>query len=69
MFKQITGFNFKEYIIIYRLQKAKELLETTDKTISTIGLDIGFNNVNQFIKLFKLKENCTPLQYKKSMKH
>lgn len=68
MFKQTTGFNFKEYIILYRLQKAKELLETTDKTISSIGMDIGFNNVNQFIKLFKTKENCTPLQYRKTLK-
>lgn len=69
MFKEITGFNFKEYVIIYRLQKAKELLETTDKTISSISLDIGFNNVNQFIKLFRIKENCTPLQYRKNSKN
>lgn len=66
-FKKVTGFNFKEYLILQRISKAKELLFHTPSNITQIGLDCGFNNVNHFIRIFRKYENTTPFQYRKAL--
>lgn len=69
MFKTITSYNFKEYIIIHRLHKAKELLINTNRSIADISLDIGMNSSSSFIKLFKKYEKTSPLKYRKNYKN
>ena len=64
-FKEITGFTFKDYILLNRITKSKELLRYTNKTVNSISSEIGYNNVNQFIRLFKQFENITPTKYRK----
>jgi AraC-like DNA-binding protein len=64
-FKRHTGISFKEYLINLRITRAKELLKSTDLPISQIAENIGIENVTHFINLFKNRENCTPLKYKK----
>ncbi|NLM11296.1 MAG: AraC family transcriptional regulator [Clostridiaceae bacterium] len=64
-FKAITGFTFKEYLIMQRISKAKDLLLYTDEDITWVCMNSGFNNVNHFIRSFKKIENITPLQYRK----
>ena len=64
LFLKVTGYGFKQYLINHRLSKAKELLLTTDVSISQVCVSSGFNNVNHFIRLFKQKEGHTPLQYR-----
>ena len=65
-FKEITGFTVKNYILLNKITKAKELLRYTDNTINYISNEIGYNNVNQFIRLFKQFENTTPTKYRKN---
>lgn len=65
IFKNITGYSFKEYIILQRISKAKNLLFFTTEDITQVGLRSGFNNTNHFIKLFKKYEGITPYQYRK----
>jgi AraC-like DNA-binding protein len=69
LFKKVTGFTFKEYLILYRISKAKELLFNTDSDITQVGLDTGFPNVNHFIRIFKKYEAITPYQYKKKLRN
>ena len=64
LFKKVTGYNFKEYLIRCRLSKAKELLFYTNANITQVGLDSGFTNVNHFIRIFKKYEFTTPHQYR-----
>lgn len=64
-FKQNTGFNFSEYLNKYRVKKAVELLEETDKNITKVALSVGFNSSNHFCKIFKKIMGCSPLQYKR----
>jgi AraC-like DNA-binding protein len=47
----------------YRLIKSKELLRTTDKTISQISFDTGFASTSYFIKCFKSQYGLLPLAY------
>ena len=64
-FKDIVGITFKEYLILFRLTEAKKLLLTTDLSISQISEAVGYENVNNFLRIFKKREKITPLQYRK----
>lgn len=65
IFKKITGTTLHDYLLCYRLDKAKELLIEGNLTIGEIAEKTGFNETGTFIRAFKKKENVTPLQYKK----
>ena len=64
-FKKETGFTPYEYLKRYRLSKACELLQMTDKTVEEIGSATGFFNVSNFIHQFKEMYGITPLRYRK----
>lgn len=66
-FKEKIGIGLNEYISIFRLKKAKELLLTRDKMlVSEIAFDCGFNDSNYFSWLFKKTYGVTPSQYRKN---
>jgi len=52
-FKKTTGVNFSEYIIRLRLFYAIHLIENTNRTISDILFECGFNNESYFYRIFK----------------
>ena len=68
LFKKITGFTFKEYLINLRLSHAKNLLVQSEKSVGDICYESGFNNINHFIRIFKIKNDITPLQFRKKLK-
>jgi AraC-like DNA-binding protein len=68
LFKEITGYTFKSYLLLQRISKAKELLYHTNESITDIGFKLGFNNVSHFIRTFKKYVGTTPYQYKKEHK-
>lgn len=53
-----------KYITILRLQLARTLLRTTDKTVTEIAMDCGYNDSNYFSKQFKVNYLLTPHQYR-----
>lgn len=59
-FRKEIGVSPYEYIIRKRLNKAKELLKTTNASISEIAEQAGFNSEANFIKTFRMKNNMTP---------
>ena len=56
-----------EYLIEYRVQKAKKLLESTDLSITDIALQCGFNSNSYFTKLFHRSCGKTPNAYRKEL--
>lgn len=66
LFKKISGYTFKEYVILERIAKSKVLLANTDQNITEISSEVGFNYVTHFIKMFREKEGMTPHQYRLS---
>jgi AraC-like DNA-binding protein len=50
----------KKWINEQRLAHAKVLLEHTDKQVTEIALDCGFENVSHFIRIFKQQHGVTP---------
>lgn len=53
-----------QYINRMRLRKAKELLATTDKSITEIAMTAGFQSIHYFSRYFKEKERISPLLYR-----
>lgn len=54
-----------QYLNKIRIEKAKELLLSTDEKIVDISQMVGFENTNHFIRLFKEKTGVTPLTYRR----
>lgn len=52
------------YIKLLRLQRAKELLETTDLTVSEVAYKSGFQTINHFTKVFKEEYGVPPSVYR-----
>lgn len=65
MFKKDTGTAIKDYIAEIKVEKAKQLLASTGKTVSEVAWDTGYDSVSNFIQVFKKYTNMTPSEYKK----
>lgn len=65
-FKDITNFNFKEYIFYLRISEAKRMLSEIDISISDIAYNVGFSNLNQFYMLFNKYVLTSPAKYRSS---
>lgn len=65
IFKNYTGLTFRKYQQKLRCEKAKKLLETTDKTVADICLAVGYQDPKQFFVLFKRIIGVTPSEYRK----
>ena len=65
LFKEYLGTNFVSYLTLVRLEKAKELLKTTDHTIETIAEKTGFVGSNSLIRAFKKYYDITPGKFRK----
>lgn len=50
------------------IEEAKKLLQITEKTVSEISYQLGFEYPNYFSRLFRKKTNFTPSEYRKSVK-
>lgn len=59
-FKQTFLTSIYAYIKQSRMEKGKELLENSDKSIMEIALNCGYSNHHSFTKAFKQHYNITP---------
>ncbi len=64
IFKEVTGCGFNEYLTIMRVEKAKELLKTTNMTHVEVAYSCGFNSVRTFNRVFSKITGVTPSRYK-----
>lgn len=69
LFKEYSGVSPLKYILIKRMEQAKELLTDTDLPIGEISLLSGYAEINSFIKTFKNIESVTPAAYRSAHKH
>lgn len=63
-FKRVAGKTIFEFLNEFRITYACKLIVSTDKHISTIAYDCGFNNIAHFNSLFKVYTNHTPKSYR-----
>ena len=63
--KKETGKTPQEYIQNKIIDLAKEMIIGTDKTVSEIAYELGFQYSQHFSRIFKKNVGCTPLEYRK----
>ena len=59
-FKKMTHKSPVEYLITYRIERACRKLIGTDKSVTDIAYECGFNDLSYFIKTFKEQKGVTP---------
>jgi AraC-like DNA-binding protein len=64
MFKQFTGFSPMQYLFKIRMERAKQLLETS-MTIDQVASSVGFNDALYFSKQFHKWSGSAPSVYRK----
>jgi YesN/AraC family two-component response regulator len=66
LFKEVTGKSITEFISTIRIERAKELLTSTNNPIRDIGESVGYADQNYFSRCFKRIEGCSPMKYRKN---
>ena len=66
LLKNLTGLTAQQHIHEKMIAKAKELLSTTNLSVSEIAFQLGFEYPQSFNKLFKKKTDLTPLEFKQT---
>ena len=67
-FRQRTGGTLTDYIVDIRLGHAARLLVDTDKNVSEICYECGFNNLSNFNRAFKAKCGSSPREFREKYK-
>lgn len=66
VFKQETGVGFKDYLVQFRLQKAKDMLKhETGRAVSEVAYACGFNDGNYFSYKFKKAYGVSPTEVRR----
>ena len=66
MLRSLTGQNAQQHIHNKLIDKAKEVLTSTNLSVSEIAYQLGFEHPQSFSKLFKGKTKLSPLEFRQS---
>jgi len=65
LFKKEVGLTISEYLVKYRIDIAKKMLQNPDRKIYAVAKAVGYKNQSYFKLLFKQATGYTPTEYKK----
>lgn len=65
LFRGRSGMTISEYTTLLKMEKAKELLRTTNDKVYEIGEALGYSTTDYFTRLFKSCIGCTPAYFRK----
>lgn len=65
LYKEKAGLGYWDYVTQLRMQKAKELLATTDDTVGAVARRIGYESEYHFSRKFKEYTGQSPNQYRR----
>jgi|HigsolmetaAR203D_1030402.scaffolds.fasta_scaffold05411_3 AraC family transcriptional regulator of arabinose operon len=68
LFKEQVGESIVETLLKFRLKQAEKKLTFTDRTVTEIALEVGFNSPDYFTRQFVKYYGVSPTQYRKSLK-
>lgn len=69
LFHACFEMNFRAFINIYRFDLACEMLSETEKEISDIAMESGFQSLRNFNRIFKALSGSTPQEYRSAANH
>lgn len=65
VFKKLTGFSPRDYLIYYRMCKATNLLRSTTLSVETVAVSVGYSDQFHFSKEFKKNVGLSPSEYRR----
>ncbi len=65
IFKKALKVSPQEFLLMYRMKKAMELLMNTDYTINQIAISCGYSNQLSFSKAFHKFQGLSPREFRK----
>lgn len=69
VFRKAFGSTLSDYVIAERISHAQRSLLTTDKAITEIAFECGFNSIGRFNVAFQKINHCTPRDFRKKYGH
>ena len=66
MFKTFMGVGYKEYLTRIRIERACEMLKTSNLKVYEIASQSGYNDYVSFVKSFKKEIGITPQKYRRA---
>ena len=67
LIKKETGKSAIEYIHLTVINRVKDLLASTNKTVSEIAYEVGFQYPHHLSRMFKKVAGCTPNEYRSAI--
>lgn len=64
LFRRCTGKSFKSYLVELRMEKACELLRTTELYVYQVARETGYPNSQYFSVAFRRHTGCSPSEYR-----
>lgn len=64
LFRKYYGIGFCDMISLIRIGHAMELLAGTDRKLQDIGAETGYDDIGQFVRIFRKITGLTPRQYR-----
>ena len=64
-FRRTTGQSIFQYISRLRIERACELIRGTDRSITNIAYEVGYNTFSHFVNQFRTTMHTTPTAYRK----
>lgn len=66
LFKQQFGQNFQNYLLMYRISKAKQLFDEENPSVAQAAERVGFHNMSYFARVFEQYTGYLPSAYQKA---
>ena len=67
LFKKSTGYPPHRYLLLRRIERAKQDLRNTGRSIIEVGLDAGFQNPTHFARMFRKFVGTSPSRFQSEM--
>ncbi|MDD3240222.1 MAG: AraC family transcriptional regulator [Lachnospira sp.] len=64
--KEYTGMTFKQILQKIRIERAESLLLDSNMTVQNIGFQVGYDNTEHFIRVFRKVHHMSPTEYRKA---
>ena len=66
LFHQLFNMSFNDFVNVYRLEKAIDLMAKNEKKLLDIAYESGFQSIRTFNKCFRARYGINPTEYKKT---